>query len=118
MNKLFFLVSIILSLNTIQSQSTTQLSISESKEFKDEVKSEGALAFYTNDEGSTGIIRAGKKHFLLDVFDSSLNKVFSIVIDSDKKESFAGYVIFKNEIKFFTVYSPKKKGTYSLLPHV
>ena len=109
MNKLFILVAFLLSLNTIQSQSSTQLNISESAEFKDEIKSEGALAFYTNEEGSTGIVRAGKKHFLLDVFDSSLNKVFSKVIDSDKKEKFAGYVNYNDEIKFFTVYSPKKK---------
>ena len=109
MNKLLVVFVLFLAMNTTQSQSTTKLSITESSEFKDEVKAEGALAFYTSEEGATGIIRKGKKHFLLDVFDNNLNKVKSILVESDKKERFVGFVNFKNQIKFFTVYSPKKK---------
>lgn len=109
MNKFIVLVCLLLPFNTIVSQSTTKLNITESAEFKDEVKAEGALAFYTTSEGETTILRSGKKHFLIDVFDVNLNKVFSKIVDSDKKESFKGYVNFGNELKFFTVESPKKK---------
>ncbi len=108
MKKLFVIAIFFISYNTTYSQSTTKLKISESPEFKDEVKAGGALAIHTSDGGSTGIVRSGKKHYLLDVFDSSLKKVFSKVVDSDKKESFKGFVNFEDEIKFFTVQSPKK----------
>lgn len=90
------------------SQSTTTLSVSESEEYKDEVKAENILAIHTTNSGLTGIIRSSKKDILFDVFDANLNKVFNEVVESDKKERFVGEVFFGNEIKFFTVYSPKK----------
>lgn len=108
MNKLIIFAALFLSFCFTYSQSNTKLNISESPEFKDKVKAGGALAIHTSNGGSTGIVRSGKKHYLLDVFDSNLKKVFSKVVESDKKERFKGYVNFEDEIKFFTVLSPKK----------
>lgn len=109
MKKFLFLAAFMFAYASIYSQSTTALKVNESPEFKDEVKSGGALAIYTSNDGLTGIIRSGKRDFLIDVFDNNLKRVFSKVVESSKKEVFKGYVNHEDEIKFFTVLSPKRK---------
>ncbi|MGF1555962.1 hypothetical protein [Paucihalobacter sp.] len=56
---------------------TTTLKISESQEFKDSENSDQVLSIHTNLDNYTGIVREGKKHFLFDIFDTSLNKIQS-----------------------------------------
>lgn len=106
MKKLILILSF-LTLNLTFSQSTTKLSVIESAEYKDKVKSTDILAIHTSNEGLTGIVRSSKKHILFDVFNTSLEKVFSHVVDSHKKERYVGDLFYGDEIKFFTVYTPK-----------
>lgn len=82
---------------------TTTLEVTESLEFKDEIKSDNVLSIYTNNSSVTGIIREAKKNFLFDVFDASLNKTYSELIDKSKKETFVGDVYFDNTIRIFTL---------------
>lgn len=87
----------------------TNLNVSESLEYKDKVKSTGVLTIHTTDNGLTGIVRESKRDILFDVFDNSLDKKHSLVIESDKKERYIGEVVYGDEIKVFTVFSPKAK---------
>lgn len=103
-------IAVVLSIHLLHAQGTTQLQITESAEFKDEISvSSGVLAIHTTSNGKTGLIRANKNNFLLDVFDAQLNKIFSKTVESDKKESFDGYVSYGAEIKYITVLSPNKR---------
>lgn len=92
----------------VLAQSTTNLKVTESSEYKDEVRSQDVISIYTSESGETVIARDGNKNFILDVFDSDLNKAFSKVIESSKKESHVGDLFFNNKFKLFTVYAPKK----------
>ncbi|CAM3500226.1 hypothetical protein FLGE108171_00565 [Flavobacterium gelidilacus] len=102
-------IALLFSINLVKSQVTTQLKVSESPEFKDEITVDGVLAIHTTKSGKTGLVRANKNNFLLDVFDAKLNKIFSKRVESSKKESFDGYVSYENEIKYITVLSPSKR---------
>lgn len=95
--------------STAQEESTTKLKITESAQFKDEVKVGGIDVMYTSPAGKTAIVRFGKKNILLDVFNGNLDKEFFKIIKKEKKEVYKGHLSFNNEIKVFTVYSPKKK---------
>jgi hypothetical protein len=108
MKKIIYM-ALLLSFNVVVSQGTTKLKVTESPEFKDEISVEGALAIHTTENGKTGLVRANKNNFLLDVFDDKLNKIFSKKVESSKKESFDGYVSFGNEIKYITVLEPSKR---------
>ncbi|WP_299258589.1 hypothetical protein [uncultured Aquimarina sp.] len=92
----------------INSQTSTSLAILESPEYSDQYKSKNILSIHTTKSGYTGIIRESKKHFLFDIFDKDLKKVFFQIIEKEKREDFAGELFHGDEIKFFTVYSPKK----------
>lgn len=85
------------------------IKISESKEFKEKHKTYGVLSLNTSKSGKTSLVRSGKKKFVLDVFDKGFNKTFSKVIKVEKKEWYEGDLFFENELKFFSVYSPKRK---------
>ena len=109
MKKIFCLI-LFVSLQLANAQGNTQLKVTESAVFKDEISVDmGVLAIHTTSSGKTGLIRANKKNFLVDVFDKQLNKLTSKVIESDKKESFDGYVSYGEEIKYITVMSPSKR---------
>jgi len=101
---LFFVV-----VTSVHAQTSTSLKVAESEEFKDKFRTAGVLAIHTTDQGNTGLLRSGKKQFLLNVFDEQLNKKFTKVIESSKKESFNGFISYGNEIKFITVFRPKKR---------
>ncbi len=101
------LVLLLFCVNLIVSQ-TTNLAITESPEYKDEVKAISVISIHTSNDGLTGIVRESKKNILFDVFDKDLNKIFSKVVESHKKENYVGDVFFEDEIKVFTVFSPKK----------
>ncbi|SHH51717.1 hypothetical protein [Winogradskyella jejuensis] len=108
MRKLFTLaITLVMALSAFAQ--TAQLAVSESPEFKDKEKAGGVLAIYTNKESITALIRESKRHILFDVFDSSLNKTHSSLIETDKREFFKDYVTYGDEIKVFTLYSPSKK---------
>lgn len=92
-----------------QEEVTTKLKITESAQFKDEVAVEGIDVVYTNPAGKTAIVRFGRKSILLDVFNDNLDKEFFKIIKKEKKEVYKGHLSYDNEIKVFTVYSPKKK---------
>ncbi|MFC0604403.1 hypothetical protein [Winogradskyella pulchriflava] len=101
----FFLVLLFAS---IYAQETT-LNISESAEYKDKVKATDVLTIHTTQNGLTGVIRSSKRDILFDVFDKELKKTHSLIIESSKKESYVGEVVYGDEIKVFTVFSPKVK---------
>lgn len=109
MKKQILLVLLAMFSQIIFAQNTTKLKVKESVEFKDKVKSGGIHAFYTSDNGFTAMVRANKKHYLFDIFDNDLKKVFSKVIESDKKESTIGNLFYRNEIKMVTVHSTSKR---------
>lgn len=88
---------------------TTSLNVTESAEYKDKEKAEEILTIHTTDSGLTGIVRASKRDLLFDVFDKDLNKEHSLVIESSKKETYVGEVVFGDQIKVFTVFSPSVK---------
>lgn len=108
--KKFICIILFLSFQLADAQGNTQLKVTESAVFKDEISVDmGVLAIHTTASGKTGLIRANKKNFLVDVFDKQLNKLTSKIVESDKKESFDGYVSYGNEIKYITVMSPSKR---------
>lgn len=96
---------------------TTSLKITESQEFKDSEKSDEILSIHTTSKNITGIVREGKKFFLFDIFDDSLNKIHSESIEKSKKESFVGDVYFDNEIKVFTL-EEVSKSERSVFAHI
>ena len=107
MRKLFFFISTFVLTFTF-AQNTSSLTFKESAEYRDEVKTNNIRSIYTTTSGQTGIIRDSKKNILFDIFDKDLNKVFSKVIESSKKETFVGELFFNDEIKFFTEYASNK----------
>ena len=107
MKKIFTLI-LLVALSTTYAQKST-LNVRESDEYKDKEKARAILTIHTTSDGLTGIVRESKKDFLFDVFDSELKKNHSIVVESSKKERYIGEIVFENEIKIFTVFSPKAK---------
>ncbi len=107
MNRYFSLLFIISVYFT--SAQTTTLKVSESDVYKDEVKSTSILSIHTTESGFTGIVRESKRDILFDIFDQNLNKTFSKVVESSRKERFVGEIFYGDEIKFFTVFSPKAR---------
>ncbi len=102
------LILFLLSIHLSQAQKTSKLQVLESAEYKDEVKTFDIKSIHTTSYNRTGIVREGKRDLLFDVFDNVLKKIFSKTVGIDKKERFVGELFFDNEIKYFTVYSPKK----------
>ncbi len=110
MKKTIFLVVLCLFSFVSKGQEvTTRLKITESAEFKDEVRVGPIDAMYTLPNGKTAIVRFGKRDILLDVFNNNLDKEYSKVIEKEKKEIYKGHLSFGDVIKVFTVFSPKKK---------
>lgn len=107
MKKLFILCLLTIT-HSILAQSTTKLKITESAEYKDEIKTIDILAIHTSESGETAIIRNGKHDFLFDIFDKNLKKTFSKVVEADNDEKFVGELFYRNQLKFFTVYAPEK----------
>ncbi|MEL1241723.1 hypothetical protein [Flavobacterium flavipallidum] len=107
MKKLFMLCAFIIT-HSIFSQSTTKLKVTESAEYKDDIKSIDILTIHTTESGETAIIRNGKHDFLFDIFDKNLKKTFSKVVEAENDEKFVGELFYQNQLKFFTVYAPEK----------
>ena len=100
---------IALVLCSIVNAQMTTLNVSESVEYKDKEKARDVLTIHTTDNGLTGIVRESKKNILFDVFDNDLNKKHSILVESSKKERYIGEIVYGDQIKVFTVFSPKAK---------
>lgn len=110
MKKTFWILLLCVHVSLISfAQTPTTLTVTESKAYKDPVRAGEILSIHTMKNGQTGIIRQAKKNLLLDIFDESLDKIFTKVVEHPKKESFVGEVFHDDEIKFFTVFSPKKR---------
>ncbi|WP_040278459.1 hypothetical protein [Psychroserpens damuponensis] len=107
--KRLFLVLFTISMLTAQAQKTSKLNVTESEQYKDDVKTFSIKSIHTTTSNLTGIVRESKRDILFDIFDNNLKKTFSKVVDREKKERFVGELFFGDEIKYFTVYSPKKK---------
>lgn len=93
---------------SIVNAQTSKLKVTESNVYKDKVKARSILAIHSTEANLTGIVRNSKKDFLFDIFDEKLNKIFSKVIESSRKEAYVGDVFYGDEMKFFTVFSPTK----------
>ncbi|WP_298238370.1 hypothetical protein [uncultured Algibacter sp.] len=108
MKKIILILAIMLTANCF-SQSTTNLKVRESVEFKDKVKSGDVLSIHTSPENLTGIVRYSRKNLLFDVFNESLGRIKNVVIPKEKQEDYYGDLAFNNTMKIFTVFSPSKK---------
>ncbi len=67
-------------------QSTTNLKVTESPEFKDNYSGATVLALWTTPTGNTGLVRYGKKEFLFDVFDKINHPKSFIIVGGGKKQ--------------------------------
>ena len=85
MTKIIY-IALLLSLTLLNAQGTTQLQVTESAEFSDDISLDaGVLAIHTTAYGKTGLIRGNKNNFQLYVFDNQLSKVFSKKVVRDKR---------------------------------
>jgi hypothetical protein len=110
MNYIKFFITLILSLTVALSYAqNSTLKVSESAEYKDEEKARDIVTIHTTKNGLTGIVRESKRDLLFDVFDKNLIKIHSLVAESSKKETYIGDIVFEDEMKVFTVFSPKVK---------
>jgi len=103
-----FLVCLLISNLFIHAQSNSQLRVTESASYTDDVKSIDILSIHTSKSGETTIIRSGKKEFLFDIFDSKLNKTFSKIAAIQNDEKYVGDLFYDDQVKLFTVDSPEK----------
>ena len=109
MRKYFFLLPLIF-LNFLFAQNKSQLDIIESEEYRDKFYAlDEILVNYMSPSGLTGVIRKGNRDILFEIFDKNFKPIFNKVIKWELKEKAAGYVVFEDQIKVFTVYSPRAK---------
>ena len=107
MKKIFYSIAFLTTIISF-SQNTTKLSVVESAEFQDRVKSGEVLSMHTSPSGVTGVIRNSKKYLLFDVFDESMNRMKNMVIPKDKNEECYGDLSLNSTMKIFTVFSPTR----------
>jgi hypothetical protein len=117
-NVISFLLIITISL--IHAQKTT-LNVSESVEYKDKEKALTILTIHTTKNGLTGMVRESKKNLLFDVFDKSLKKKHSRVVESSKIQDNKGntyylpyFGTYQNET-FIMMSSGRKKRQFMIL---
>ena len=92
------------------SQNEMKLKVIESQEYRDKYYMFGdVLANYMSPSGITGVVRKRNRDMLFEAFDNNLNPIFKDLIKGELKEELVGYVSFDDEIKIFTVFSPKQK---------
>lgn len=108
MKKLLFYLCVTMS-SIVIAQTNTSLTVKESEEYRDKTRIHEILSIHTTKSGQTGVIRKAKRNIQLDVFNADMKRIFSKTIDHHKKETFVGEIFHDNEIKFFTVFSPKKR---------
>ena len=106
--KKLVLICLLINSYFAQAQTNTQLKVTESAEYEDDIKSIDILSIHTAQSGETSIIRNGKKDFLFDIFDSKLAKTFSKTVASEDDEQYVGDLFYKDQVKLFTVASPSK----------
>ena len=106
--KKLVLICLLINSYFAQAQTNTQLKVTESAEYEDDIKSIDILSIHTAQSGETSMIRNGKKDFLFDIFDSKLNKTFSKTVASEDDEQYVGDLFYKDQVKLFTVASPSK----------
>jgi hypothetical protein len=90
------------------SQSTSNLSVSISDEYKDKTKAAQVLSIHTGENGITSIAKDGKKDYVFDLFDQDLNLLVSEVVPKENNEYFVGDLFYGNTMKVFTVDAPKR----------
>ncbi|WP_111309462.1 hypothetical protein [Confluentibacter sediminis] len=107
--KPFFLSIALLTIITCFCQQQTKLNITESVDFKDDVRANEVLSMHLSNSNLMGVVRDSKRNLLFDIFNPSLIRLNGIEIEKPKNEDFCGELFFENTIKIFTVYSPSKK---------
>jgi len=103
MKKVLFLICLFVS-NLIIAQNQSLLKVYEGPEFADVAKDEKIESIYTSSStsGNTIVLRLHKKGMLIDIFNSSLEKIFTKSIKMEKRESYMGNVYYNDEVKVFT----------------
>jgi hypothetical protein len=109
MKKYFFLLPLIL-LNFLSAQNETQLDVIESEEYRDKFYAlDEILVNFMSSSGLIGVVRKADRNVLFEVFDEDFKPIFNKLIKIELKEKITGYVTNEDQIKVFTVYSPKAK---------
>lgn len=106
--RIIIYIIFILATNLVVAQTNSDLQLSRSSAYVDEVKTGNINAFYTTESGLTGTIRGAKKSIVFDVFNKDLIKVSTQIIETHKKEKIVGDLFYGNEIRIFTEYAAKK----------
>lgn len=109
MKKIYFFILIALSTSWIYSQNATSLIVKESEEYKDEVVADVIYVVHTGNNNHTGVVRGAKRDLVFDIFDENLSKVYTQVVEIDKRELYIGDLFYNNQLLVFTVFSPTKK---------
>lgn len=107
--KLNYTLIFLLTFSTLFSQETS-LKVTESKEFKDKLRSKrsNTLAIHTTEDGKTGLLRSDKDDFYTYVFNNQMDDVSIRKVKKENKETYQGHVSFGDEIKFITVNTTSK----------
>ncbi|PHQ31192.1 hypothetical protein [Leeuwenhoekiella nanhaiensis] len=86
-----------------QTEKTSSLKVAESAPFEDDSNTYEVVALKTTPENQTGIVREGKRDLAFEIFDENQKRVFSELVDIDRKEKFIGQVFGGTIIKVITV---------------
>ena len=86
-----------------QTENTSSLQVTESAPFEDDSNTYEVVALKTTPENQTGIVREGKRDLAFEIFDENQKRVFSELVDIDRKEKFIGQVFGGTIIKVITV---------------
>lgn len=109
MKKIFLFVFLSVGvLGFSQSESTTTLTVTESVPFEDESNTYEVIALKTTSENQTGLVRQGKRDLAFEIFDENQKRVFSKIVDIDRKEEYIDNVFSGDEMKIFTVNETSK----------
>lgn len=89
---------------------TTTLEVLESVDFREQVPTTEIVGMHSSIENNRGVIKYSTRgYFTFEIFDKNLKPSFSKSIELDKRERPLASLYFENEIKVFSVASPKKK---------
>jgi len=91
-----------------QTQNTSSLHVTESAPFEDESNTYEVIALKTTDDNQTGLVRQGKRDLAFEIFDENQNRVFSEIVEIDRKEEYIDNVFAGDEMKIITVFEASK----------
>jgi hypothetical protein len=79
-----------------------ELTFKRGPDYREEIKGDSVISFYTTPQELTGVIRDSKKHLIYEIFDKNLSQINSSPIERNRKEIILGDLYFEDEIKVFT----------------